>query len=468
MQLDRFHTIYLIGIGGIGMSALARYFRAAGRRVSGYDRTETPLTKALVQEGIAVHYEDRVEAMGDEVLQHREETLVVYTPAVPTNHQELTFLREEGFEVQKRSTVLGWITEDHVTVAVAGTHGKTTTSSMVAHLLTANGRNCTAFLGGITQNYNTNLLLGEAARPDHIVVVEADEYDRSFLTLRPNVAVVTSADADHLDIYGDAAAIRESFELFIQRIVPGGHLMLREGLPLSVPAGLQVQQYGLDAQHNCVEHVRIEAGRYVFNLKLGEERIEDVQMRTQGLHNAENALAAALVARQLGLSLDEIRQALNSFRGVRRRFEYIFESDEAVYLDDYAHHPTEIEAALASVRQLYPDKKLTLLFQPHLFSRTRDFAEEFARALQKADQLLLLPIYPAREKPMEGVSSEWLLSLMEVAGGQVLSKIEALDYISAHRPELLITMGAGDIDQLVEKIRNIYWEEHGFPATNAG
>ena len=444
--------MYFLGIGGIGMSALARWFKANGYDVAGYDRTPTPLTRELEQERIAVHFEDSIERIPSVVRNNRDATLVVYTPAIPNAHLEYNYLKEQGYTIQKRSQVLGTLTANMYTVAVAGMHGKTTTSSMVAHLLKHAGRNCTAFLGGITQNYGTNMLLNEEGQglEKVICVVEADEYDRSFLTLHPDLAIVTSTDADHLDIYGHKDALRQSFRDFVGQIKAEGKVFIKEGLQLlEEDAGIRYEEYSLDKGTYRTENVRTEDARFVFDMVSPSVTIRDIRMLVPGFHNVENALAAAAVALHLGLEAEEIRAALDSYRGVKRRFEYILQNEQNVFIDDYAHHPTEIEAFLKSVRALYPDRKITAVFQPHLFSRTRDFADGFAESLSLADRLLLMDIYPARELPMEGVNSQMILDKVTLTDKRICTREELPDLVRELQPALLVTIGAGDIDQCV-------------------
>lgn len=456
--------VYFVGIGGIGMSALARWFNVNGFAVAGYDRTPTPLTDTLESEGIILCFDDAVEQVPAPFLANPADTLIVYTPAIPAGHRQMEYFREQGFEVFKRSQVLGWITRTLRTVGVAGTHGKTTTSSMVAHLLRAAGINCTAFLGGITQNYGTNFLLNEPTdHPEEIVcVVEADEFDRSFLTLYPDWAIVTSTDADHLDIYGQHDALLDSFRTFVGQIKPGGVLFMRKGLDLTDSTRAEVRDYSLDAGNYRSENLRIENARFVFDIAYPQGTIEEIRMTVPGYHNVENAVAASAVALQLGVSPEQIRSGLGSYRGVKRRFEYWIETKEKILIDDYAHHPTEIEAFLKSVRALYPGRHLTAIFQPHLYSRTRDFADEFAASLSRADRLLLLDIYPARELPMEGVTSQMLLNKVTIPDKVLLSKEDLLLKLKILPTEVVVTLGAGDIDKLVGEIREIL----GFPFAN--
>ena len=449
--------VYFVGIGGIGMSALARWFNVNGFAVAGYDRTPTTLTGTLEQEGITVCFDEGVEEVPPHFLDHPTDTLIVYTPAIPTGHRQMEYFRQHSFEMYKRSQVLGWITRNLRTVGVAGTHGKTTTSSMVAHLLRSAGVNCTAFLGGITQNYGTNFLLNEPTdNPGEIVcVVEADEFDRSFLTLYPDWAIVTSTDADHLDIYGEHDALLDSFRSFVGQIKPGGVLFMREGLALQDSTPAEVWEYSLDTGSYRSENLRIEQARFVFDLIFPGGRIQEVRMTVPGYHNIENAVAASAVALQLGVSPDQIRSGLGTYRGVKRRFEYILETEEKVFIDDYAHHPTEIESFLKSVRALYPGRHITAIFQPHLYSRTRDFADDFAISLGMADRLLLLDIYPARELPIEGVTSTMLLDKVTLLDKFLLSKEDLLIKLKVISTDVVVTLGAGDIDKLVGEIRKI-------------
>lgn len=449
--------VYFVGIGGIGMSALARWFHVNGFAVSGYDRTPTTLTDTLEKEGITVCFDDAVDQVPPPFLEHSANTLIVYTPAVPAGHRQMEYFRQHSFEVYKRSQVLGWITRSLRTVGVAGTHGKTTTSSMVAHLLRSADVNCTAFLGGITQNYGTNLLLNESSdNPEEIVcVVEADEFDRSFLTLYPDWAIVTSTDADHLDIYGEHEALLDSFRAFVGQIKPGGILFMRKGLALQDSTTAEVREYSLHEGSYRSENLRIEQARFVFDFVYPGGSIQEVRMTVPGYHNIENAVAASAVALHLGVSPEQIRAGLGTYRGVKRRFEYIIETEEKVFIDDYAHHPTEIDAFLNSVRALYPGRHITAIFQPHLYSRTRDFADDFAVSLSIADRLLLLDIYPAREVPIEGVTSTMLLDKVTIADKKLLSKEELLRELKTLPTDVVVTLGAGDIDTLVGEISKI-------------
>jgi UDP-N-acetylmuramate--alanine ligase len=454
MTLADYRSVYFLGIGGIGMSAVARWFNANGYRVAGYDRTPTPLTDALGAEGISIAFDDDVEQIPTEFRDGSGTTLVVLTPAIPKDHRQWAFFRDGGYQILKRSQVLGLLTESLYTLAVAGTHGKTTTSSMIAHVLKQAGRNVTAFLGGITQNYGTNFLLNDPTDPrPALCVVEADEFDRSFLTLFPDVAVVTSTDADHLDIYGERSALLDSFRAFVGQIKPTGQFFMRDGLELAEASPVPVETYALDAGDFRAENLRIESARFVFDVRYPGGACADVSMRVPGFHNVENALATFAACQVVGLSPEEIRAGLESYRGVKRRFEYHVETPERVYVDDYAHHPTEIEAFLQSIRALYPGRHLTAVFQPHLFSRTRDFYEGFAQSLSLADRLLLLDIYPARELPMPGVTSDLIFDRVTVSDKRRCRKDEVLEILEPESLDVVVTIGAGDIDTLTAPIR---------------
>jgi UDP-N-acetylmuramate--alanine ligase len=453
VDFAKLSSVYFIGIGGIGMSAIARFFLAEGRQVGGYDRTATPLTRELEQEGMQVHYEDAVDGIPTS-FRDPASTLVVYTPAVPADHRELAWFREQGFSVMKRSQVLGLITRHCFTIAVAGTHGKTTTSSMVAHLLRSAGIPCTAFLGGITKNYHNNLLIGKPHDGIHYVVVEADEYDRSFLTLYPDIAIITSMDPDHLDIYGTPEEMVRTYRQFAAQVKTGGWVVHRKGLPL--PADGRIISYAIrEPALISGKDVRISAHRYQFTYSgLGAEW-KDLWTRLPGYHNVENAVAAISVARILGLPEDLVRGGLESYTGVLRRFDYQVDTADHVYIDDYAHHPEELRACILSARELYPEKKITGVFQPHLFTRTRDFVEGFAESLSLLDELLLLDIYPARELPIDGVTSRIIYERVTIPAKRIVTKAEVLEIVGKERPEVLLTLGAGDIDQLVEPLRDI-------------
>ena len=447
MELNSIKRVYFIGIGGIGMSGLARYFHQRGCLVCGYDRTETELTHSLLAEGINIIFTDDENLVPISFQEPDEETLVIYTPAIPAESAILNFFKAQNFELKKRSEVLGIISEGMFCVAIAGTHGKTTTSSMVAHILTASGKECSAFLGGLATNYNSNVLFGSS----NILVVEADEYDRSFLTLHPNIAVITSMDADHLDIYGDSENLTESFQLFASQVDSKGVLITKSGLAIE---GNYTYSTSQSAQIEA-QNVHIVQGQFVFDFVSPELNIPNITLGLPGLHNVENALAAIQVALLVDCTREQIKAALASFKGVKRRFEQVLKTDKYVYIDDYAHHPEELKACITAVKSLYPDKKLTTIFQPHLFSRTRDFADGFAEALSMSDVLWMLDIYPARELPIEGVNAELILRKTTLTDRHLFTKNEVLAQVRASMPELLLTVGAGDIDTLVEPLKNI-------------
>lgn len=447
MELENIKRVYLIGIGGIGMSGLARYFKKRGCVVCGYDKTITPLTSALRNEGISVVYQDEEDNLKISFLENDPETLIIYTPAIPKDSKILNYFRSGGFTLKKRSEVLGIISKGMYTIAVAGTHGKTTTSSIIAHVLKDSGYDCSAFLGGIATNYDSNVLFGD----NNTMVVEADEFDRSFLTLYPDVAIVTSMDADHLDIYGDRSHLVESFRQFVSQIKEGGRLIFKKGLDLS---GGKTYSANVLADIQAV-NVKVQDGSFYFDFKNENIVIENIQLGLPGLHNIENAVAAVEVALHLGINPEKIKKALASFLGVKRRFEYILKDQKHIYIDDYAHHPEELRACIQAVKTLYSGKKLTTIFQPHLFTRTRDFAEGFSEVLSMTDELIMLDIYPARELPIEGVSSAMILDKVSIEAKQILSKEQTLDYIRAQKPELLLTVGAGDIDTLIVPLKEI-------------
>jgi UDP-N-acetylmuramate--alanine ligase len=455
MKLDTVENVYFLGIGGIGMSAIARYFHAHGKHVMGYDRTATPLTTELQLEGIPVHFDDLVAEIPQLIKSSPlEKTLVVYTPAVPKDSVELHWFQSNGFTIKKRSEVLGMITENTRTIAIGGTHGKTTSSSLVAHLLKHSGKGCNAFLGGITSNYDTNLLLDKNAE---WTVVEADEFDRSFLTLTPEISAITSMDADHLDIYGSAEYVRESFHLFANRLKANGTLYYKARLPLQTEqlrSDIQVVSYTIENTADFRSRdVRVSNGAYQFTFQSPEAKWENWTLGLPGRHNVENATLAAAIALQVGLSPEQIEAGLASFKGVKRRFETIIKRDDLVYIDDYAHHPTELSAAINSARELYPGLPVTGVFQPHLFTRTRDFADDFAKSLELLDEIILLPIYPARELPIEGIDSQMLLDKISKSSKKLVEKGELLSVLKSHLPKVLLTLGAGDIDTLVDPLK---------------
>ena len=446
MNLKTIHNVYFIGIGGIGMSALARYFSENGKVVSGYDKTPSPITKSLDQIGVEIHFEDAVKNIPISFLD-KKTTLVVYTPAVPKNHKELNYFVNNGYTVLKRAEVLGEITKNTFCLAVAGTHGKTTTSSILGHIMQP--ENATSFLGGIAENYNSNLILGE----DKVSVVEADEFDRSFLKLSPNIACVTSMDADHLDIYGENEMLQQSFVEFANKV--SDTLIVAKGLPLK---GL-TYAVNEDADYKAF-NVRVEVGKYIFDVQTPTSEIKDIEFHLPGNHNMMNALAALAMADVYGVSLEKIKEQLKSFRGVQRRFSYKIKTDDVVLIDDYAHHPTEIKAVAQSVREMFPNEKVLAVFQPHLFSRTKDFVDDFAESLSLFDEVLLLDIYPARELPIEGVTSSWLLDKMTLKNKKLVSKEKLSNEVLKSESKIVTMLGAGDIGLLVEEVRNKIKEKH--------
>ncbi len=459
MQIKDYKYIYFLGIGGIGMSALARWFRVNGFEVAGYDRTQTLLTDTLNSEGIQVHFEDATDLIPVEFLQNPDKTLVVYTPAIPKDHSEYIYLINNNFTLKKRSQVLGLIAGGMFTIGVAGTHGKTTTSSMTAHLLRHSGVNCAAFLGGITQNYGTNMLLNTPTENLSQVpcVVEADEFDRSFLTLFPDIAIVTSTDADHLDIYGSHESVLESFSAYVGQIKPTGKLFMKKGLSLAPKTTAKVEEYGLHEGEYHAQHIRIEDACFIFDIVHPQGIIKEVKLKVPGFHNVENAIAASAVGLAVGLSGDQIRTAIETFGGVKRRFEYYLKTERKVLIDDYAHHPAEVQAFLSSLKALYPNRHVTAIFQPHLYSRTRDFATEFAQSLSLADSVVLLDIYPARELPIEGVNSDLIFDHITGDKTQCL-KSDLVNVIKNRTTDVVATIGAGDIDTYIEAIKKVLEE----------
>ncbi len=453
MNFSQFKNIYFLGIGGIGMSALARYFNAQGKNVSGYDKTSTPLTDELINEGIDVHFADDIHLVNKNIIEAGHyQTLVIYTPAIPMSHGEFNYFKSHGYTIKKRSEVLGMLTESTFTIAVAGTHGKTTTSSMIAHILNSSGFNCSAFLGGISKNYNTNLLLSHSLKGEKYVVVEADEYDRSFLALSPTISVITSMDADHLDIYGDEKYMIESYRLFAGKLREGGKLIYKKGLPLD-DLRLNKSSYSVNEKSDYSGvNIRVGEHRYRFDWKNSNSSIENLSSDMPGMHNVENAIAAIAVARLLNVQDDDIRKAISTYSGVKRRFDYQVRTKEMIYIDDYAHHPEELRACIMSVRELYPDKKITGIFQPHLFTRTRDFADGFAKSLSLLDTLILLDIYPAREEPIPGVTSQIIFEKVKLKDKMMVAKEDVISELKKRKCEVLLTLGAGDIDQLVKPI----------------
>jgi UDP-N-acetylmuramate--alanine ligase len=462
-DINKISSIYFAGIGGIGMSALARYFNEHGVQVSGYDKTETPLTDKLLQEGMKIHFTDEV------ALIDKNADAVVYTPAIPSTHTELNFYKENNYPLLKRSDVLGLLTKDTFNICVAGTHGKTTTSAMIAHILKDSGYGCNAFLGGIAANYDTNFWSAPAnttAGHKKVSVAEADEYDRSFLKLSPDVAIITAMDADHLDIYGTEKNMQDAFIEFMEKIKQGGCLIVKHGL--SRAGDFKVKDICTYSAENKdanihIENLHIENGSYHFSVINNYWILNDVELNMGGMHNIENVIAAIGAAKYLKIDDEKIKAAVASFKGVKRRFEYVLRSpsprvkvgDGLVFIDDYAHHPEELRALITGAKQLFPGKKCTIIFQPHLFSRTKDLADGFAEVLSMADETILLPIYPARELPIDGVTSELILNKMTNANKSIKVKTALTEWIKNNEQELLITAGAGDIDTLVEPIKNI-------------
>ncbi|RLJ67427.1 UDP-N-acetylmuramate--L-alanine ligase [Lacinutrix venerupis] len=450
MNLNNIHNIYFIGIGGIGMSAIARYFHAANMYVAGYDKTKTEITNSLEDLGINIHFNDNVKNIETPFLD-TQNTLVVYTPAIPKDSKELNYFKTNGFNLLKRSEILGLITKNTFCLAVAGTHGKTTTTSILGHLLMECNVPLTAFLGGISENYNSNLILNGS----EVSVVEADEFDRSFLTLSPDLACITSMDADHLDIYGDASELTKTFEDFSKKLKPNGKLFVKNGLPIK---GIT---YGIeDDSDYTVQNIKIENGAYVFDVKTPNTVLKQVQFNLPGRHNLSNALIALAMAVEYGVPSPQLVKALASYKGVKRRFTYQIKSDDLVFIDDYAHHPEEINAVHQAVREMYPKDKVLAVFQPHLFSRTKDFGAEFANSLSKFDEVLLLDIYPARELPIEGVTSNWLLNQIENDNKELIKKTEIIKKIKASKAKIILTIGAGDIGAEVLKIKEALVHEN--------
>lgn len=451
MNVNTLKSVYFIGAGGIGMSALVRYFLSKGKNVGGYDRTPSELTEKLIEEGAAIHYKDSSDQIPAS-FRDASSTLVVYTPAIPETHKEFTYFRENGFEIQKRSQVLGMLTRAGKGLCVAGTHGKTTTSTMTAHLLHQSHVGCNAFLGGISKNYGTNLLLSDTSE---YVVIEADEFDRSFHWLSPYISVVTATDADHLDIYGTKEAYLESFRHYTSLIRPGGALIMRKGIELQpdLQEGVQLYTYSKEEGDFHAENIRIGSGEIFFDYISPLGNIDDIQLGVPIAINIENGVAAMALAQMSGVTNEEIKEGMKTFRGVDRRFDFKIKNDKVVFLSDYAHHPSEIRQSILSMRALYRDKKLTAVFQPHLYTRTRDFYQDFADSLSLLDEVILVDIYPAREKPIPGVSSRLIYdNLRPGIEKSMCSKEEILDVLRNKNIEVLITLGAGDIENYVPQI----------------
>ena len=440
MNLNTIHNVYFIGIGGIGMSAIAHYFASNGKQVAGYDKTPSQITKTLEGKGVEIHFEDALDNIPIPFLK-KEETLIVYTPAIPENHLELNYFFEHNFSVLKRAEILGKITENTFCLAVAGTHGKTTTSSILGHIMAQ--VNATSFLGGISENYNSNLILGD----DKISVVEADEYDRSFLQLSPDIACVTSMDADHLDVYGDSEALNTSFVEFTKEV--SETLIVAKGLPLK---GLT---YAINEPSDYEAfNLKIESGKYIFDVKTPSTEIQNIEFSLPGRHNVMNALAALAMADVYGVPLENIKHSLSTFKGVKRRFSYKIKTEDFVLIDDYAHHPAEINAVESSIREMYPNETILVVFQPHLFSRTRDFIDDFASALSKFDEVLLLDIYPAREAPISGVNSEWLFGKITCKSKKQTKKNNLVKDIKNSSAKVVAMLGAGDIGVTIQEVTN--------------
>ena len=455
MNFNDIKQAYFLGIGGIGMSAIARYFNSIGITVMGYDKTETPLTKELVAEGINIHYED----LGNQVSIFNLQLsacLVILTPAIPKNHGEWNWLQQNGFTILKRSEVLGIITDVYNTIGVAGTHGKTTTSTLIAHVLKQSEVDCAAFLGGISTNYKTNLLLNQSNKEpaNQMMVVEADEFDRSFLTLHPNIAIITSSDADHLDIYGEHDELKKSFLAYASQVREGGWLIVKKELDI-IPAiqGTFLTYSIKDIADIYAYNINIQGDEYFFDLDFKGTAIHNLKLGIPGLHNIENAVAASAACILAGVSYDELREGLATFKGVKRRFEYIIKQSNCVYIDDYAHHPEELRAIISSVKNMYPTQKIVAVFQPHLFSRTRDFVDGFAESLSLLDTVVLLDIYPARELPIEGITSKIILDKMTSIHKILCTKLETIELIKKLKPDVLLTLGAGDIDTIVQPLK---------------
>jgi UDP-N-acetylmuramate--alanine ligase len=445
VDFNNIKKAYFVGVGGIGMSAIARYFNSLGIEVFGYDKTLTELTEKLESEGIKIHYEDDVSQIPKGI------DLVIYTPAISKSHQELMYFFENGFPVLKRAAVLGIISKAKKVIGIAGTHGKTTTSTITTHLLKEGNVDISAFLGGIALNFESNFVEGES----DYVVAEADEFDRSFLYLYPNIAVIMSMDADHLDIYGNIEAMHESFYQYVNQVQEGGFVFYKAGLPLSpiVQKDVKVQTFGVEAGDFRAENLRVEDGSFVFDLKSPIENIDNLKVMLPGNHNIENATVAIAIAQSLDVSAEAIRKSLLSFKGIKRRFEFIIRENDKVLINDYAHHPTELDATISATRALYPNKKITGVFQPHLFSRTKDFVDGFAESLNKLDEIVLLDIYPARELPIKNVTSQIILDKIDNSNKKILSKQELLEFLPNSNSEVILVLGAGDIDKLVEVMK---------------
>lgn len=457
MDIKTIHNVYFLGVGGIGMSAIARYFNTLGKNVVGYDKVSKPLTDELIGEGIEIHFDDNVLNIPTE-FKNKQQTLVVYTPAIPKNNKELNYFIDEGFEIKKRSEVLGMLSQEKRCIAVAGTHGKTTISTIIAHLMRKSRMGCSAFLGGISKNYNTNYIVDKDSK---YVVVEADEYDRSFMQLSPQKAIISAVDADHLDIYSDKDELKNTFKQFVNRINSGGKLLIKFGLEFDLPErnDIDIYTYSLNQDSDFrAENIHIENGLYVFDFIGLKGRINNLKLGLPGLINVDNAVAAIAMAIMSGVHNDEIFNSLPKFKGIQRRFDYQIQRNDFVYIDDYAHHPEELKASIGSVKELFKDKKITGIFQPHLFTRTRDFVDGFAESLELLDEIILLDIYPAREKPIPGITSEIIFNKIKNQNKTLCAKDDLLNILKNKKPEVLMTLGAGNIDELIEPIKELYKE----------
>ena len=450
-MLQKYKSVFFVGIGGIGMSALARYFNRKDYTVAGYDKTPSKLTSELKEEGISIHFEDDI-SLVDDIFKQKKETLIVYTPAIPRTHKELNFFIDNGFVIKKRSEVLGDITRSLSSIAIAGTHGKTTVSSMVAHILMSSEKPVSAFLGGVLKGYNSNFLQNSICE-ESTAVLEADEFDRSFLQLSPEVALITAIDADHLDIYDNYEELKKNFIEFTKRVKTGGKIIQKLGLDLETEKENYTYSLSDEKADFCAINVRQEKEKYRFDVKTPSGILRDILLSMSGLVNVENAIAAIASTSFLNITNEEYKKAFSSFSGIRRRFDYQINTESLVYIDDYAHHPEELKAVISSVKNIYPNKKITGVFQPHLYSRTQDFADEFAQSLNLLDELILLDIYPAREEPIEGVTSKIIFDKVDIDQKELCKKEELLDKIKDRKIEVLLTLGAGNIDRLVEPLK---------------
>jgi UDP-N-acetylmuramate--alanine ligase len=455
VNIDSINNVYFVGIGGIGMSSIARYFNSIGKNVAGYDRVKKELTNKLISEGIDIHFEDNVDLI-DKKYKNSDSTLVVYTPAIPNTNKELSYFATNEFVVKKRSEVLGLLCNSKQGIAIAGTHGKTTISTMIAHLLKQSDIGCSAFLGGISKNFNSNYLVDIDSKK---IVIEADEFDRSFLTLFPDIAVISSIDADHLDIYENADNLKKSFEQFANQINNNGKLIIKKGLEINLLKVKEIDVYYYSLKEKAdfyAENIKIENGLYIFDFITPDSRIDNIRLGLAGIINVENAIAALSIAYLSGVESTDMKKALASFNGILRRFDYQIRNKNFVYIDDYAHHPIELKAIINSVREIYYDKKITGVFQPHLYSRTRDFVDEFAESLDLLDEIILLDIYPAREMPINGISSKIIFDKLKTKNKILCKKDELLNILKIKNPEVLLTLGAGDIDEFVEPIKKLF------------